>query len=115
MMTKLTDEQLLAEAQALDHAYAQAEAFDAKHAPSRTVYKIMWDIGHDSGVFPQVYATEDEAEAAAEAIYRDNIAEDVWEPEECGCEVIEVEIPDDEEGHDEMAELHKAALSRGRP
>lgn len=28
-----TDEQLLAEAQALDDAYARADAFDAAHAP----------------------------------------------------------------------------------
>jgi DICT domain-containing protein len=81
----------------------------------KTAYKIMWDIGHASGVFPETYATEAEADRAAGVIDADNRVEGVWD-EDCGCEVISVEIPEeDDEAVDEMAELRKAALSRGQP
>jgi hypothetical protein len=71
---------------------------------SRTIYRITWDIEDACGTFPGDYATETEAQAAADNITAENLAEGVWD-EDCGCEVIEVEIPDDEEADAEEQSL----------
>jgi len=112
----MSDEEKLAAAEALDRAYAEAEAFDAARAPTRTVYRVNWDNGAEAcGTFPETYETEDEAQRAADAIEADNRAEGIWDEDGC-CEVIEVEVPlVDDETCDEMGELHKAALNRGQP
>ena len=116
-MTKMTDDEKLAAAEALDRAYADADAFDAARAPTRTVYRINWDNGAEAcGTFPWTYATEDEAQRAAANIEAENLAEGVWD-EDGYCEVIEVQEPlaPSDEDADPMAELFKAALNRGQP
>ena len=115
-MAKKTDEQLLAEAEALDRAYAEAEAFDRAQLPTRTVYRVNWDNGASAcGTFPETYETEDEAQRAAANIEAEMLAEGIWADEGC-CEVIPVELPIEPEGEaDEMGELRKAALNRGQP
>jgi hypothetical protein len=112
-----TDAEKLAAAEALDRCYAEAEAFDAARAPTRTVYRVNWDNGASAcGTFPETYETEDEAQRAATNIEAEMLAQDIWDETGC-CEVISVEVPLDPEDEDvdQMAELHKAALNRGQP
>ncbi len=55
----MSDEDTLAAAEALDRCYAEADAFDAAHAPMLTVYRVNWDNGADAcGTFPETYPTE---------------------------------------------------------
>lgn len=99
-MIKMTDDEKLAAAEALDRAYAEADAFDAARRPTRTVYRINWDNGADAcGTFPWTYESEDEATLAASNIEAENRAEGIWDEDGC-CEVIEVQeplSPDDED------------------
>lgn len=94
MARKKTDAELLAEAEALDAAYARAEAFDAERALSdlRTALNNLSIAAH--AVLDEIVSEheifQDLAAATAEA-----------------DEALRTE--------DEMAELRKAALSRGRP
>ncbi len=55
-------------------------------------YKVYWDNGNDAcGTFPEVYDTEEEAEAAAADIFRENCAQGIWlEEEEASTEAVEV-------------------------
>lgn len=113
----MTDEEKLKAAQALDEAYARAEAFDQAQLPTRTVYQIDWDNGAEGcGTFPWTFETEEEARTAADRIEAENRAQGVWD-EDGFCEVSEVQVPvdPDEEEVDQMAELRKAALNRGQP
>lgn len=83
----------------------------------RTIYLINWDNGGDAcGTFPWEYATEAEADEAAESIRAENVAQGIWDEDGC-CEVISREVPDEEdmEDEDEYAILQKAALSNGQP
>jgi hypothetical protein len=80
----------------------------------QTVYRIYWDNGNNAcGTFPQQYETEEQAEAAANAIEAENIAEGIWDSDG-SCEVISEEIAD-EYDCDEYGDLLKAGLSRGQP
>jgi hypothetical protein len=67
----------------------------------KTNWKVNWDIGHACGTFPEIYDTEEEAEAAAEAIYADNIADGTWDEETCGAEAIAVEVADEDDEQEE--------------
>ncbi len=69
-------------------------------------YKILWDNGNEAcGAFPTVYQNEVDAEQAAEDIYAENLAQDVWD-DTASVEVIEVDEPLTE---DEVEELAAAA------
>lgn len=112
----MTDQEKLAAANALDEAYARAEAFDRAQLPTRTVYQVMWDIGHSCDVFPPVYDTEEAAQAEADSIEYEYKLTGHWD-DECCYEVIAVEIPiEPEPEEDAWAELRRAALNhRGEP
>lgn len=116
-MPRYTYEELLAHAEALDRAYAEAEAFDLAHAPTVTAYRILWDNGDsDCGEFPWTYATEAEAEAAAASLAVEMIVGGVW-TEDGGCEVIAVQVPAAQPPEeDETALVRAAGLNhRGEP
>lgn len=54
-------------------------------------WAVYWDNGHEAcGTFAERYDTEDEAEAAAEHIFTENCAEDVWDADEASCEAIRI-------------------------
>ncbi len=56
-------------------------------------YKVYWDNGAGAcGTFPDVYTTEAEAEAAAEAIFAENVADGVWDESDAECEVVAVDV-----------------------
>lgn len=68
-----------------------------------TRWKVYWDNGsHACGTFPEIYDTEDDAAAAADAITAENIAQGIWN-EEGGAEPIAVEMPDDDDQEEAAA------------
>jgi len=49
-------------------------------------WAVYWDNGREAcGTFPERYDTEEEADAAAEAIYVENIADGVWSEDDEPC------------------------------
>lgn len=70
-------------------------------------YLINWDNGANAcGTFPWVFDTYEDAQAAADNILADNLAEGVWslddEEDGMGVEVVEEEQPDPEEIDEEQ-------------
>lgn len=113
----MTDQEKLAAAQALDAAYARADAFDQAQLPTRTVYKVYWDNGGDAcGTLEDIFETEAEAAAAAENIQDDALANDVWD-EDGYAEAIAVQVPiEPKPEEDTWTELRRTALNhRGEP
>jgi hypothetical protein len=75
----------------------------------RTVYQVYWDNGaHACGVFPEIYATYEEADKAAAMIEANLIAEDVWDGTG-SCEVVEAEVTD-EDDEEEAAAAEEQSL-----
>ena len=123
-MPKLTDGELLAQANALDKQYAEVAAFDNQQAcvTSKTVYKVSWDNGMEAcGTFSDELPTGEEATTFGEAWVAESIAtwelsdEDIANGLGPSFDVDEVQVPADEPVEDEDKELCKAALNMGQP
>jgi hypothetical protein len=88
---------------------------------TRRVWRIYWDNGGDAcGTFPWDFDSEAKAQAEADRIAAENIAEGVWS-DEGGCEILAVDLPDapteaEAEEAAQSATLRRAALGHdGQP
>jgi hypothetical protein len=86
----------------------------------KLVYRVYWDNGASAcGTFPQIFDTEEEADAygeqwAKECNLRDGLNEE--DEESYSYDVLTEELLDEEEIEEDQTEsLSKAALNRGRP
>jgi hypothetical protein len=59
-------------------------------------WAVEWDNGHSCGTFPERYATEEEAEQAAEFWYTEMVAEDPEGADDYSAEAIQIDRSDSE-------------------
>jgi hypothetical protein len=74
----------------------------------KTIWLINWDNGGDAcGTFPWEYDTQEAAQADADSIEAENLAQDIWAEDGC-CEVISIERDDNDpdDDLDEEAQYH---------
>jgi hypothetical protein len=75
----------------------------------KKIWLINWDNGGDAcGTFPWEYETEEAAQADADSIEAENLAQDIW-AEDGYCEVISIERYDEDDIEQANADYEQSA------